>query len=53
MIYCEKFSVEIAGYDANIGFTQWANKPCKEDAQVRLSRFILDYEGFTNVTIIV
>lgn len=29
-------TVEIAGYDAGIGFSQWSNKPCTSDAQVRL-----------------
>ena len=28
-------AVDITGLDSSIGFTQWANKPAEEDAQVR------------------
>lgn len=28
------FTVEIAGYDASIGYTQWANKLCTSDAKL-------------------
>lgn len=28
------FAVEIAGYDASIGYTQWANKLCTSDAKL-------------------
>ena len=28
-------AVEVVGYDATIGFTQWANKPCTTNAFVR------------------
>jgi hypothetical protein len=33
--------VEIEGVDASVGFTEWANKPSTQDADVRLKSLFL------------
>ena len=29
--------VDVKGFDSTVGFTQWANKPAKQDAPVRIT----------------